>query len=511
LLDTQAGTPTSLDLAKRWIASCFQTHPECQCSADGEDPPLPTRIIDIGGPDQDSVAIIPADGKKGKWLALSHRWPRGPGQIVRLLAENIQIFKAGIPLASLPATFQDAIKLTRFLGLRYLWIDSMCIIQDSVSDWESESAKMPSIYQFAYVTLAAAATEDSQGGLFVERAWAQRSMAFSLPLEKGPITIDLPLSHGLENEEINYLDKRAWCFQESRLSHRLLTFDRLQMSYTCLKHGLQESRVVPEAAACEERNSFLPRLYSASATSSPSQRKTKEFISTWYQAVTDYTSRSLTFPQDKLVAIAGMARIVGSFLNCSYHAGLWEDDLPQALLWSPYEEETFPHPPHKASLTAEYRAPSWSWASVESQISTFLCRQTFGRKAYADILSISTTLQGPDPYGQVKSGHLTIKAPFLKAVVGSMSANWPYQPNAVPSGYDFVQYAWQEEEAKYGHVIFDIGWLGIGTSIWLLKITDGYGLVLVPAEHHEGCYQRIGLVHFVDRVKISTTFEVKIV
>ncbi len=174
-------------------------------------------------------------------------------------------------------------------------------------------------------------------------------MAYSLPLKAGTIILDLPLSLGLEDEEISYLDKRAWCFQESRLCRRLVTFDRLQMSYTCLKHGLLESRVVPEAAAREERNSFLPRLYSASSPSQTWENRTKALTSTWYQAVTDYTSRSLTFPQDKLVAIAGMARIVGGFLNCSYHAGLWEDNLPQALLWSPYEEETFPHPKHNSA------------------------------------------------------------------------------------------------------------------------------------------------------------------
>jgi hypothetical protein len=509
LVATQGGTPGSMNLAKEWIATCFQAHLECRWSTDDESPPLPTRVIDVGGPDPGSVVLDLGGSKKGKWLALSHRWPRESGQILTLLEENFESFKAGIPLASLPATFQDAIKLTRFLGLRYLWIDSLCIIQNSVLDWERESAKMPSIYQSAYVTIAAASTEDSRGGIFVQRAWTQRSMAYSLPLKSGTLIFDLPLSLGLEDEETNYLNKRAWCFQESRLSRRLLTFDRLQMSYTCLKHGLLESRIVPEAAAREERNSFLPRLYSASSPFQTRENKAKALASTWYQAVTDYTSRSLSFPQDKLVAIAGMARTVGGFLNCSYHAGLWEVNLPQALLWSPYEEETFPDPQHKSTRPAEYRAPSWSWASVESPISNFLCKQTLGRKTYAEIVSVVTTLQGPDPYGQVKDGYLTIKAPFIRAKVGIKSLLWPYQPNIVPIDVPIPGLEKYEEQIKYGHGIFDIEWPRGRTTVSLLRITQAYGLVLTQ-EKLDGPYQRIGVVHFVEKVKFLAVSEFRI-
>lgn len=127
----------------------------------------------------------------------------------------------------------------------YLWIDSLCILQGSPADWQSESAKMPEIYQNAYVTIGAGSTENSYGGILVERAWASKSKPCKIPVKRngveGTVTIDLPLDYGFENETVDYLKARAWCFQESQLSHRLLTFDRLQMSYTCLRHGLLES------------------------------------------------------------------------------------------------------------------------------------------------------------------------------------------------------------------------------------------------------------------------------
>jgi hypothetical protein len=205
-----------------------------------------------------------------------------------------------------------------------------------------------------------------------------------------------------------------------------------------------------------------------------------------------------------------MARLVGGFLNCSYHAGLWEENLPQALLCSPYEEETFPHPQHESTRPAEYRAPSWSWASVESPISNFLCKQTLGRKTYTEIVSIVATLQGTDPYGQVKDGCLTIKAPFLRAMVGNKSLQWPYQPNLVPIDVAIGGLAEHDEQVKYGHGIFDIEWPNVRTTVFLLRITEAYGLVLTQ-DKFDGPYQRIGVVHFVEGLEFLTISEVRIV
>ena len=324
----QGSSLKALELAKSWIDFCFDNHSKCQWSSRSEDPCLPTRVIDVVTLHNDSVLLVLSQGMCGKWAALSHRWGIRP--FFTLRKDTIHSLKTRIPVASLPTTFQDAIKLTRFLGLKYLWIDSLCILQDSVADWAAEASTMPRVYQNAYVTIAAAATEDSYGGIFVEKAWAKVSMPCALPVksqnDEGTVTIDLPLDHGLEHEEINYLKKRAWCFQEARLSYRVLTFDRLQMSYTCLNHGLLESRDLPEGAAREEKNPFLLKLHSA--TRKDDQTKNRELLSTWYQAIADYTLRSLTFQQDKLVAIAGMARIVGGFLKDEYSAGLFHRTLP---------------------------------------------------------------------------------------------------------------------------------------------------------------------------------------
>jgi hypothetical protein len=285
------------------------------------------------------------------------------------------------------------------------------------------------------------------------------------------------------------------------------------MSYTCLQCSLLESREFHDAAAQEEKNSFLPRLYAV--VGKDEQSKIKELLIIWYQVIRDYTLRTLTFQRDKLVVIAGMAQIIKDFMNDEYFAGLWMRNLPQALLWSPYEEETFPNAPRNASLPSSYRAPSWPWAAVESPISNFLCRQTLGSKTHAEVLNIETTLQGPDSYGQVKSGYLNIKAPFLKAIVGTQSGPWPYQPNIVPLNYQFTERALAdelEEESKLGHTIFNLEWPEKGSRIWLLQVTDLYGLILLPVTSNDSdAFRRIGVCHFASNVKIKTTSSIKII
>lgn len=145
---------------------------------------------------------------------------------------NLKEMEQGINYFALPATFQDAIAITRNLGVRYLWIDSLCIMQDSPEDWLTEAANMPNIYRNACVTVAAAASNTSKGGLFVDRSWTSQSKPCQLPIPHGKghgtIHFDVPFDAMIE-EQTNILLTRAWCLQESLLSPRVLLFDKLQL------------------------------------------------------------------------------------------------------------------------------------------------------------------------------------------------------------------------------------------------------------------------------------------
>ncbi len=509
-IEHNANSLETFRLMRTWYMACVDGHPECNWAGTvgNEDPILPSRVIDIGIFEDSVIKLLVSTAKRGKWATLSHRW--GDVGIFKTTYRNVDQLKDSIDIASLPATFRDAIIVTRQLGLRYLWIDSLCIIQDSPKDWLKEAASMPNIYRNACITIAAAATENSQGGIFVDRAWTPQSKPARLPIPMigkheedvhGEIHFDVPFDTNFEKKETDYLRSRAWCFQESQLSHRRLTFDTLQMSYTCVRHGLVESREVPPVLAREERNTFLEQFQRGKdALPAGDNVALRKMIISWYNLIYDYTRRDLTFSNDKLVAISGIASIVGTCIQDEYCAGLWRNDMPRALLWSPYEEETLPLPPHQARLPPLYRAPSWSWASIDGPISCFVCRERLPKPPVATILEVQTTLFGPDVYGQVSAGFLKIQAPVKHAVVGKDSKFWPYQQLLELDG---------GEKDDIVHAVFDTIEPDRGTDVWCLQITAVYGLVLVKVGEQKAyehgyresivgeceIYSRIGIVH----------------
>ena len=488
-------SPDTFKLLKYWVDTCARTHCDCNSLAgvSGLDPILPSRVIDIGKLVESVPKLLVGKPKRGKWVALSHRW--GQDDFLTLVTSNVEEMERGIILSRLPATFRDAIVITRLLGLQYLWIDSLCIIQDSVNDWLNESADMPNIYRNAYVTVAAAATDKSTGGIFVDRIWTANSKPCQLPIPLaqskasdsdmsfGTLHFDVPFDLNPSNEEINHLRTRAWCFQESQLSHRLLTFDRQQLSYTCVREGLLESRALPGSLAREGRNTFLSQFQQPLVPGDSA--RLRQLIIIWYNLLSDYTRRELTSSNDKLVAISGVANVIGTCIHDEYYAGLWRKDMPGALLWSPYDEELLPSP-HEASLPSCYRAPSWSWASIDGSISFFLCRERQPRPPIATIIELSTTLVGPDTYGQVKEGFLRIRAPLKHAFRDEVTKGWPKQPRL----------RWDvSDEQDITHGVFDTAWPELGTQLWCLQITAFYGLILAKKRGDNDKYSRIGIFH----------------
>lgn len=482
-----------LQLARDWVDDCLKNHPECRSpvAQDGSPPRLPTRVIDVGTSNIRNPRLLRSEGRRGAWVALSHCWGKQP--FLTALSSNIDALQSRIWMSSLPATFRNAIIVTRKLGIRYLWIDSLCILQDSREDWQREAASMPYIFRNAHSVIAAAATESSKKGFLVEREWKASSTPYPVyvksPFEKGfgIVYFDNHFFRDRPREDINTLANRAWCFQEISLSHRLITFDKLQMSFTCLKHGLSEHRDVNDPVGRDEKNLFLSRFQEQLAKND--ERRSRMLLNTWYDLLADYTRRSLTKPNDKLVAIAGIANVVGECFQSEYYVGLWQKFLPQSLLWSPYDEETLPNSPHRATMPEPYRAPSWSWASVESPISCFICRETFLKYPISQVLEINTTLVSPDKYGQVKDGHIVIKGPIKLAFVGPALDIWPQQPRIVlPAGMGY-------DPDDISHYVFDIEPPDKGTEVWCLQITDIYGLALEECPGAEQAYRRIGIFH----------------
>ena len=157
-----------------WLWNCNNHHRKCiQHSMEAANVALPRRLIHVGKFASESIvkliesSDLPASSFDRRYITLSHCWGATAG--LKLTSAAYMDFVNGLELHTLPKTFRDAITLTRYLGIDYIWIDCMCIIQHSLSDWESESYKMGQIYRGSFLNIGANAYCNSNGGLFQQR------------------------------------------------------------------------------------------------------------------------------------------------------------------------------------------------------------------------------------------------------------------------------------------------------------------------------------------------------
>ena len=175
-IDLAVGDPFRLPL--QWIRECNESHVDCRTFVKRqrereEDPSshpfVPTRLIYVGTTDKPLVRLVDdaeATNLRGAYIALSHCWG-DPTQFrpPQLLKSNILVLRQNIQWEELPLTFQQAIAVCRSLGVRYIWIDSLCVLQDDVEDWRKEAAKIPMVYRNTYCNIAAVNASDGRGGL----------------------------------------------------------------------------------------------------------------------------------------------------------------------------------------------------------------------------------------------------------------------------------------------------------------------------------------------------------
>jgi hypothetical protein len=374
-------------MANYWLKECLSKHAEC--SKPAERGFLPTRVIDVGSENDATVALcetksfdIPQEGRR--FIALSHCW--GKARLLTTTLETLDERLAGISLSSLPPVFRDAVIATRKLGVKYIWIDSLCIVQDSKSDWEAESVQMCQIYQSAVLTIASAHSSDSQGGLFATRD-GYRVVPFEVEVQllgQGTTAQKIFRFVPTPKREIMWdlrdlpLYTRAWCFQELVLAPRTLIFDPDDIKWECLSHHGSERS--PTGGISRHHNAVKAVQQALSGASEDGQDSFSKFgpdIATqsnvWQHMVEDYTARKLTKDTDRLIAIAGIADGLQSHSSKQYVAGLWKDQLPITLLWF---VRTYFDPPNEDEVLrsqlpdrpSEMIAPSWSWASCSAPV-----------------------------------------------------------------------------------------------------------------------------------------------
>ena len=201
---------------------------------------MPTRVLDVGAPTL-RLHISTEHGKTSPYAALSHCWGSTP--ILTLKLSNIRTMQIYIDAKALPKTFHDAIDITRRLGLRYLWVDSLCIIQDSIEDWQRESSNMGAIYQNSVCNIAATAAPDGRSGCFFRRnPWlAEQCHAFvdgasgstDSPERSTKSHIIVPHYQFVAGVLRAPLNNRAWVTQERIMSPRTIHFSKNQIFWEC--------------------------------------------------------------------------------------------------------------------------------------------------------------------------------------------------------------------------------------------------------------------------------------
>jgi hypothetical protein len=378
---------------------------------------MPSRVLDVSMGCQDGkVHLCQTSQEKIQsepYATLSHCWGSQP--ITKLLQHNIKTLTTAVTLEVLPKTFKDAVKLVQHLGIRYLWIDALCIIQDSEEDWRRESLLMSKVYRYSTLNIAASDASDSNGGCFFSR---DSNIKPEVILIRGEHTTLAPFyvvqasSGNLDLFEEGPLYRRAWVLQERMLPARLLHCGKMQLTWQCRETVASEA--YPKGRPGDERSrnrQTLWRLISKSnatievleaqdvRNNSPAAIESLT-LRLWRGLVELYSSCSLTNPRDKLVAIAGLVVGMQPVLG-DYLAGLWKIGLPRDLLWVTRPSGPGSPPPRRSPA---YRAPSWSWASVDGG-PDYNFPGVIGEDPISSIESVVIT----GSVGEVNSGLLRIR------------------------------------------------------------------------------------------------------
>ncbi|KAK8255548.1 heterokaryon incompatibility protein-domain-containing protein [Phyllosticta capitalensis] len=419
-----------------WLDICLRTHE--RCNLENSSGFLPSRLLKLSmNPTGKEFSLVLRDEcpPDTRYMTLSHCWGNAPAENkLRLLSETYHTLRQGQSLGSLPRTFRDAFDIVDKLNIHYLWIDRLCIFQDSKEDWANESAAMQDVYRHSFLNVSAHGASDDEDGCFFDRDDFQTHVPW-MNINIG--SCQRPQNFACRSEILYYLNdltmggpvvSRGWILQERLLAPRTVHFGSKEILWECNTSNSCESFPdnlsefdfgTPSFATRPTWKNLLGSNYLDNFFETPGQ----ELLRDWIQVVVDYSNTRLSFSSDKLVAISGLANDMKKRLrennmrtqkplddstqdSAVYLAGIWKEMLPLGLLWTMWST--------RLSSRPEYRAPSWSWASVEGHI-TFLAfnypqsTRLLASVDHAEVVPLR------DETGEVLDGTLTMTSPIVLA------------------------------------------------------------------------------------------------
>jgi len=361
--------------AKTWLDHCLMYHGTCGRPIQEDQP---SRLIQVSGANPRVVSLLETHGLRYSYTVLSHCWGGVVGSITT--KANYEHRKHVMHLDDLSANFRDAIFVTRRLGINYLWVDSLCIIQDDKTDWAREASKMAGVYAGAVVTISALRAKSCDEGFLGPRLAGTPVPLPSLNNNLPSVSVRRNLVNLHDAVVVSKLHSRGWVFQERMMSTALLHFSHEQMFWECRYGWFSECGGSGDRRGESPLGMFRPRpefSYLRSATA-PKAPLPEPPFTMWYYWVEEYTRKELTFDGDKLPAMAGLADIFGRSVPGNYVAGLWQEDLINGLLWSAARDIDSVHILISESeryfqlkSPSNRKSPSWSWLAVDGPVKFF--------------------------------------------------------------------------------------------------------------------------------------------
>jgi hypothetical protein len=416
----------------------------------------------------------------------------------------LERFFAEIPFDELPQTFKDVIRIARAFKIDYVWIDALCIVQDSDADWRKESSRMSEVYGRSYVNIAASSANSPLQGCFTKPKFMCDAFEADIVISG---QVKRCKFHNLWYSYSSAVDgshllTRAWAIQEKLLPSRTIHFGDRGAFWEC-RTGV-ELECLPNLNDGAVRGNHLARLIHDLADAIEPDLSEK-----WKDVVAAYSKAELTVTRDKLPGIAGIARLFGRYKQCDYLAGMWRDSkFDVQLCWCIFGRRSRPN----------WRAPTWSWASVDGYAS-FTPFKPARRKAWK--IACMRTLQasvirvGQDEYGEVTGGRLRLTCSYILSGKFEMIAGRPVLvPSVQQASYSPLPVhldCTDDIDARAGKIVHIVPVFATSISpvqtVLPAEHEDVRGLVLQKLEEDPGEFRRVGF--FTCSTKIYETDSIR--
>lgn len=409
LPDQDPGSEQAFNRVRKWMEDCLRHHQACVRPRST----LPKRVLDLGkANDLSNIALYLSNGEDAPYATLSYSWG-GKGERLKTKTDSLQERCQGIRFDAFPKTLRDGVRIAKRLGFRYLWIDSLCIIQDDNNDWVQEGRAMTETYGRSTLNISASSSTRSDEGFLdtlpnhgvgIGVCYASDSDEPHMIFAGAPLQI-----LDLERKEVS---ARGWIFQERLVSPNTLHYTNEGMIWECgngivLEHDQTFTSVGWKTSWKDViRKDSIPQevrdIFSGSCMATESDFRS------WNEWMCAYSDRELFKWTDKFPAIAGVAKTFATAFNTTYCAGLWKENLIAGLLWRRHNVKT------TLGRSSEFIAPSWSWASVNGRLE-YRNVQLTPFDPYQDLKIIDSCAIEKTPgsygisYGIIRSGYISAK------------------------------------------------------------------------------------------------------